>query len=105
MEEIYVDCNEMEWTPSMDYPEGTMVKILRDYEGKKTILLKLPPGFKMEAHSHVSVEQHYVLEGQYEVEGHVYGPATYQLFPPGYTHGPFTSEKGALVLVIWDPMQ
>lgn len=57
----------------------------------------------MEAHSHNSVEQHYVLEGQYEIEGKVYSKGTYQLLPAGYEHGPFTSEKGAIVLVIWDP--
>lgn len=105
MQEIYVDCNEMEWTPAENYPEGTMSKLLRDYEGKKTILLKLPAGFEMEAHSHTVVEQHYVLEGQYEIENRLYGKGTYQLIPPGYSHGPFHSENGAIVLVIWDPIQ
>ena len=42
-------------------------------------------------------------EGEYEIEGTVYGVGTYQLFPPGDTHGPFTSKNSAVVLVIWDP--
>jgi anti-sigma factor ChrR (cupin superfamily) len=103
MQEVYVNCNDMEWTPAPNYPNGTLVKVLRDFDGRKTMLLKMPPGFKMEAHSHNSVEQHYVLEGQYEIEGKIYGKGTYQLLPAGYEHGPFTSEKGAIVLVIWDP--
>ena len=105
MQEVYVNCNDMEWTPAPNYPQGTLIKNLRDNEGRKTILLKMPAGFEMEAHSHTSVEQHYVLEGQYEIEGQIYGPGTYQLLPSGYMHGPFTSEEGAIILIIWDPQQ
>ena len=102
MQEIYVNCNDLEWMDDPHYMSGTQVKLLRDGKDGKTALLKLPPGFKMEAHSHTTVEQHYVLEGEYEIDGRVYGPGTYQLFPPGDTHGPFTSKDGAVVLVIWD---
>ncbi len=45
----------------------------------------------MDAHAHTSVEQHYVLEGQYKIEGRKYGPSTYQMIPARHTHGPFTS--------------
>ncbi len=102
MQQVMVNCNEMEWQPARSYPQGTFSKILRDDHGKKTILLKIPAGFKMEAHTHTSTEQHYILEGKYEIEGIEYGPGTYQLIPPGFTHGPFTSEKGAVLFVVWD---
>jgi anti-sigma factor ChrR (cupin superfamily) len=103
MQEVYVNCNEMEWVPAANYPQGTLIKILRDFGGKKTVLLKMPAGFKVEKHSHNSIEQHYVIEGEYKIEDSVYGQGTYQLLPAGYEHGPFTSEEGATLLIIWDP--
>jgi len=97
-----VNCNEMDWQTAKSYPEGTVSKILRDDHGKKTILLKLPAGFHMAAHSHTSLEQHYILEGSYEIEGQRFDVGTYQLIPPGFTHGPFDSKNGAILFVIWD---
>ena len=102
MQEVTANCNEMDWEPAENYPSGTLKKTLRDFEGNITLLIKMPPGFKLDAHCHTKVEQHYVLEGQYEVEGQVYGPGTYQMLPPHFTHGPFISKNGAIVLVIWD---
>ena len=102
MQEIFVDCNQMQWQQAENYPTGTMIKILRDYEDKKTILLKLLPGFIMDEHSHTVVEQHYVLDGEYEIEGRNYAKGSYQLNPPGYSHGAFCSKEGAVILVIWD---
>jgi len=57
----------------------------------------------MEGHSHTTVEQHFVLQGEYESEGRVYKAGTYRLIPKHKTHGPFKSSKGAVILVIWDP--
>jgi anti-sigma factor ChrR (cupin superfamily) len=59
----------------------------------------------MEGHSHTTVEQHFVLEGEYESEGKVYKAGTYRLIPEHETHGPFKSSKGAVILVIWDPVE
>lgn len=59
----------------------------------------------MPAHSHTSVEQHYILEGSYEIEGQIYNKGTYQLIPAGFSHGPFYSKEGAILLVIWDPVE
>ena len=99
-----VNCHDMEWQPAKSYPAGTMSKVLRDDHGHKTILLKIPPKFQMPAHSHNSLEQHYILEGSYEIDGQEYGEGTYQLIPPGFSHGPFFSQNGATLLVIWDPI-
>lgn len=38
-------------------------------------------------------------------EGKIYKAGTYRLIPKHETHGPFTSSKGAVILVIWDPEQ
>ena len=79
--------DQRNWEEAENYPEGTLKKTLRDDNGDRTILLKLPKGFKMESHSHITTEQHFVLKGEYISED----------------HGPFRSKNGALVLVIWDP--
>lgn len=91
------------WEVAVEYPAGAMKKVLRDEKEGKTILLRLPPNFKMAMHSHLSAEQHFILEGEYTGEGKVYRRGTYQKFDPHEEHGPFESATGALLLVIWDP--
>jgi len=56
----------------------------------------------MEAHSHMETEQHFVLEGEYESEGRTHQEGSYRLIPERASHGPFRSEKGAVLLVLWD---
>jgi hypothetical protein len=107
MEETTINYEKMKWTDAPGYLEGTKIKILREGgsgEGK-TFLRKLKRGFKMEGHSHTTVEQHFVLQGEYESEGKVYKAGTYRLIPQHKTHGPFKSSKGAVILVIWDPVE
>ena len=95
--------NELNWEVADNYPEGTLKKTLRDENTNRTILLKLPKGFKMDTHSHITTEQHFVLKGAYTSEGLTYPEGSYQIFHAHENHGPFKSENGALVLVIWDP--
>lgn len=103
MKEISLNYHDIAWSEAQGYPSGTKIKVLRDEDGGKVVLLKLHPGFRMDAHSHTAIlEQHLVLEGGYESGGKYYGQGSYRLIPGGTSHGPFTSEKGAIVLVIWD---
>ena len=105
MEKTAINYEKMKWMDAPGYPEGSKIKILREGgpgEGK-TFLRKIRKGFKMEGHSHTTVEQHFVLEGEYKSEGKIYRAGTYRLIPKHQTHGPFTSSKGAVILVIWDP--
>ncbi len=102
MLQVVVNVNDMEWQPAEAYPKGTLWKVLRDDHGRKTVLLKLQPGFKMEPHTHTCMEQHFILEGSYEIDGQTYAEGTYQLIPPNFTHGPFYSKNGAVLLVAWD---
>ncbi len=103
MLDMIVNCNLMEWQDASDkYPLGTKFKVLRDDEEGRTVILQLPKDFRMEGHCHTKNEQHYVLEGQYELEGRTCGEGTYQLIHAEMSHGPFTSETGAIVLVIWN---
>ena len=103
MLDMIVDCNVLEWQDASDtYTPGTKIKVLRDDEGGRTILLQLPEGFRMEGHSHTMNEQHYVLKGQYELDGRTCGVGTYQLIHSEMRHGPITSATGAEILVVWN---
>lgn len=93
---------KLSWEKAENYPAGTKMKVLRDDHNGKTVLLKLPENFKMDAHSHIVAEQHIVLEGAYSSDGENFPVGSYQIFSAHDEHGPFTSEKGALILVIWD---
>ena len=107
MKETIYNTNEMAWQEAKEYPSGAMVKVLREggpAEGR-TILLKLPPEWEMEAHSHTTVEQHYVLEGEYRSQGKVFPAGSYQFIPRETNHGPFTVGPSTVILVIWDPLQ
>jgi anti-sigma factor ChrR (cupin superfamily) len=104
MKELSLNYQEMEWEEARGYPAGTLMKVLRrDEKGEPlTVLLKIGEGFEMEGHSHMGTEQHFVLEGEYESEGRVFGVESYRLIPKRASHGPFRSEKGAVILVLWD---
>lgn len=93
------------WQDAPEYPAGTREKILRNEDNAKTVLLKLPKGFFMGTHSHVSTEQHLLLEGEFTSDGQLFKPGTYQVFAAHEKHGPFESENGALILVVWDPLK
>lgn len=104
MKELSLNYQEMQWEEARSYPSGTLMKVLRrDEKGEPlTIILKVGEGFDMEGHSHMGTEQHFVLEGEYESEGHIYRAGSYRLIPEKTSHGPFRSEKGAVILVLWD---
>ena len=94
--------DEISWLNADEYTVGTKKKILRDEPDGKTILLKLPKDFYMPPHSHLKVEQNFVLEGEYSSASVLYPAGSYQIFSRGDEHGPFESKNGALILVIWD---
>ena len=99
---LFEDSN---WEVANGYPKGTKRKVLRDEDNKRTILLKLPKGFMMNAHSHITAEQHFVVEGSYSSDGENYPVGSYQIFSAHDEHGPFISENGALILIIWDALK
>lgn len=99
---LYDDLN---WEDADGYSDGTKRKVLRNEDGGRTILLKLPAGFYMAPHSHLTTEQHFVLKGEYTSQGESYPEGSYQIFSAGDEHGPFESKNGALILVIWDPLK
>ncbi|MEA3446971.1 MAG: cupin domain-containing protein [Bacteroidota bacterium] len=105
MEQAKNALSNEDWIQADGYQKGTYAKILRDENGGKTMLLQLPKGFYMPPHSHITTEQHFVLDGEYISNDVTYTVGTYQRFAPGDEHGPFSSETGALILVCWDPLE
>lgn len=101
----YIDLfSDLSWEEANGYAEGTKQKVLRDDRAGRTVLLKLPKGFFMARHSHLTAEQHLVLKGEYISEDKSYCKGSYQLFEAHEEHGPFESKDGALILVVWDPL-
>jgi len=97
-----INCNSLEWQDAeSSFSEGTKIKVLRDDKDGRTVILRLPKGFRMEGHSHIRDEQHFILKGQYEMNDKVFSQGTYQLIHKDMTHGPYTSETGAEIMVIW----
>ncbi len=105
MESIKNIYDELHWEKAKGYATGTRMKTLCDENGHKTVLLKLPKGFKAEAHSHIFDEQHLAISGEYESEGKIYSSRVYRIIHAGNNHGLFTSQNGAVLLVIWDPVK
>mgnify|MGYP006281756037 CR=1 FL=1 len=103
MKEIINLLNNEEWRTAPEYPTGTQKRVLHDENGVKTVLLKFPEGFYMEAHAHINAEQHFILRGEYISDGKEFHEGTFRSFNAHENHGPFESKKGALVLVIWFP--
>ena len=104
MNEASINQADLSWEKAESYPNGTMVKTLRwsSSGNAQTILLKLPPGFEMADHSHISAEHHYILEGEYEVKGEPFHAGHYRMISEHANHGPFRSKTGAVVLVMWE---
>lgn len=97
--------DDIEWEKAEGYTEGTLRKVLRDENGCRTVLLKLPKHFHMDAHTHLNAEQHFVIEGSYSINNIPFGKGSYQRIPANEEHGKFESEEGALLLVMWDPIR
>lgn len=106
MNAVTVNANDLNWQPAETYPAGAEQKVLSvgGVMAPRTILLKLPPGWDMKAHSHVFTELHYVLEGEYESLGETYRQGIFRVIPKEVEHGPFTTQEGAIILVTWCEM-
>jgi anti-sigma factor ChrR (cupin superfamily) len=101
MDEIDINIINLEWEDAKGYPPGAKQKVLSDGSGStpRTILLKIPSGWKMNRHGHNYTEQHYVLEGVYESEGLTYPAGSFRVIPKGVDHGPYKTITGAVILV------
>jgi anti-sigma factor ChrR (cupin superfamily) len=98
-----VKADDLEWRSAEGYATGAQAKVLNvgDSVAPRAILLKIPPGWRMDVHSHIYTEIHYVIEGEYESQGEIYPVGTYCIIPKQVKHGPFSTKKGAVLLVTW----
>lgn len=103
MNAVTVNANSLEWHAAEEYPSGAEEKVLSvgGDMAPRTILLKLPPGWVMDSHSHRFTELHYVLEGEYESQGEKYPSGTFRVIPKEVEHGPFSTKTGAIIMVVW----
>jgi quercetin dioxygenase-like cupin family protein len=84
---------------------GSEVRVLsRDTDANaSTCLWRVPPIWSHEGAFRLSGdEQLFVLEGQLNLGRHELNAGSYACHPAGSEHGPLFSEKGALVLAMWD---
>lgn len=100
MQEERVETRRIAWEDAPGYPPGTRMKVLHRTTIVDRFLLHLPRGFEMDAHSHIYSEEHFVLEGEYQSEGQTWERGAYRRIPAHVSHGPFTSDTGAILLVI-----
>ncbi len=103
MGEIYLNTSALAWESAEGYPSGAMQKVLHDGTDTtpRTVLLKIEPGFSMTEHSHLYTELHFILEGEYQIHDEVFPEGTFRIVPEHTNHGPFSTKKGAVILVVW----
>jgi len=106
METHTVHTADMAWEATSRFPGTAEAKVLR-HEGERkarTLLIRLGAGGRVTPHSHIGTVQHYVLEGEYEAEGKVYGVGTYRLFHQHADVSEISTQNGATILMIYDPV-
>jgi len=88
------------------FPTEVEVTTLRDEPngGPRTILVHIPPGGSLEPHAHTATVQHFVLGGAYEQDGEIYEAGMYRIVPDHSNQAALSSENGALVLMVFDPV-
>jgi hypothetical protein len=107
MAELTLSTPEMTWEPLALFPGDAEAKILRSEAegGARTLLVRLQPGRKIVPHSHLAAVQHYVLEGEYETERETFRAGTYRLLPKDADVGTISTQKGVIILMIYDPVR
>lgn len=91
--------DEGEWEEMF---EGISVKRLFVDKRRSTVtsLYKFSPGAQIPPHPHGGVEECYILEGELEANGEVFGPGDYTCAPAGSFHPSVRTASGAMVLII-----
>jgi len=103
MNSVDINANDIKWESALGYPQGAKEKVLSigSDMAPRTILLKIPPGWSMDKHTHTHTELHYVLEGEYESQGKVCTTGTFRIIPKEVDHGPFNTKTGATIMIVW----
>ena len=94
---------EKPWQPG-PYP-GVELLVLHknDATGAVTILRKFLAGMTIPAHVHPKAnESVYILSGEWEESGKVYGPGAFFYAPRGERHGPHIARTEVISLTMFD---
>ncbi len=88
------------WTPFPGSPGLWERELARDTEsGSYTRLIKAEPGYaSTEPVAHDFWEESFIVEGAFIENGTAFGAGTFVCNPPGFSHGPYTSEDGWIAL-------
>jgi quercetin dioxygenase-like cupin family protein len=80
-----------------------MVLHKNDATGGVAVLRRFQAGITVPAHTHpLANEQVYVLQGEWEESGVVYGPGSYFFAPKGERHGPHIARTDVLSVTVFD---
>ena len=106
MEPKTIHTGELAWEKLTGFPGEGQVKLLRDEGGinARTMLVRIHAGDEISPHAHEAPVQHYVLDGEYESEGKIYGAGTYRLLPEHSNVAPISTQNGVTILFIYDPV-
>jgi anti-sigma factor ChrR (cupin superfamily) len=91
--------NEGGWTESVP---GVFTKRLfaDETRGTVTTLYRIEPGAVIESHRHLGVEECYVLEGDWHINGQSFGAGDYICSPPGSADENLYTLGGTMLLII-----
>ncbi|GJL61036.1 cupin domain-containing protein [Nitrospira sp. T9] len=106
MEEIIHHTDYINWAEIRGFPGPADGKMLRDdpSTGARAMLVRIPPGGEIIPHGHRGIVQHYILQGQYESDGKLFGQGCYRMIPAHIDIPPMTTENGVTILMIYDPV-
>ncbi len=106
MEPKTIHTGGLAWEELTGFPGEGQVKLLRDEGGSnaRTMLIRIHAGGEITPHAHVAPVQHYVLDGEYESKGNSYSAGTYRLLPGHANVAPISTQNGATILFIYDPV-
>ena len=83
------------WGPGRQ--EGIQVQLLREFQGVRTVLIRMEPDLQVQLHSHPGGEEILVLEGDFADEHGEYSKGSWLRSPPGSSHSPKIGPNGALL--------
>lgn len=86
-------------------PPGTTVRVLSvdDETGAATVIVRYPPGWERPDLEHLTADEELcVLDGEFELNGLVYGAPSYAFLPAGYPRRHAAAPRGALVLTFFE---
>lgn len=69
-------------------------------KNRVTSLIKLLPGGRLTPHRHRAVEECFIIEGDYHINGEAFGPGDYHCALPGTVDQELYSEGGTLFLLV-----